>query len=127
MEARYADSEGTFAYNLTNLDVWADRDSAQGVAAGNVMDAMSGWFVAPASGNLHLRATAVDAMDKAAPLADVPADIDGDPRPTGSAPDVGADEYKSLPFRIYLPVILKGLSGFGRTEFAQPDRPILPA
>jgi hypothetical protein len=42
---------------------------------------------------LHLRATATDAIDQAATLDDVPDDFDGDARPIGPAPDVGADEY----------------------------------
>ena len=31
-------------------------------------------------------------------------DIDGDPRPIGSAPDIGADEYKDAAY-LYLPLI----------------------
>jgi fibronectin-binding autotransporter adhesin len=37
--------------------------------------------------------------------AGVNTDIDGDPRPIGPAFDIGADEF--VPFRIYLPVILR--------------------
>ena len=55
--------------------------------------AAADWFVAPASGDLHLRETATGAIDQAAPLADILADIDGDARPIGGAPDAGADEY----------------------------------
>jgi hypothetical protein len=53
----------------------------------------------------------VDAIDVAAPLAEVPADIDGQGRPLGPAPDAGADEYAPAPAltpRLYLPVILRG-------------------
>jgi len=32
--------------------------------------------------------------------------IDGDPRPFGPAPDVGADEYVAV--RLYLPLLLRG-------------------
>ena len=97
MEARFSDSQGTFAYNLTNMAVWANRDGAQVTSTGNVTTATADWFVAPASGDLHLRTTATGAIDRAASLADVPADIDGDARPIGSAPDVGADEVGQSP------------------------------
>lgn len=93
IEARYGDSQGTFAYNLTNKNIWHDRDGAQGNVVGNVTNAQSSWFVDAASGDLHLVVTATDAIDQATSLADVPDDYDGDARPIGPAPDVGADEY----------------------------------
>jgi hypothetical protein len=93
MEARFSDSQGTFAYNLTNMDIWHNRDGAQGTLTGNVTNAQSSWFVDAASGDLHLVPTASDAIDQAVTLVDVPDDFDGDVRPIGLAPDVGADEY----------------------------------
>jgi hypothetical protein len=93
MEARFSDSQGTFAYNLTNMSIWHDRDGAQGTLTGNVTNAQTSWFVDAAAGDLHLVATATDAIDQAATLADVTDDFDGDARPIGPAPDVGADEY----------------------------------
>lgn len=110
MEARFSDSQGTFAYNLTNMRIWHDRDGGQGTLVGNVTNAQTGWFVDTAAGDLHLRATATVAIDQAATLAQVTDDFDGDPRPIGSAPDVGADEYgtPAPPTDwIYLPLILK--------------------
>jgi hypothetical protein len=92
MEARYSESEGTFAYNLTNMAI-INRDGAQGTLTGNVTTAQSDWFVDAASGDLHLLSTATDAIDQALPLAEVTDDYDGDLRPIGPAPDVGADEY----------------------------------
>jgi hypothetical protein len=97
IEARYGDSRGTFAYNLTNKNIWPDRDGAQGTLVGNVTSAQASWFVDAASGDLHLRGTATGAIDRAAPLAGVSDDFDGDARPIGSAPDVGADEYGAPP------------------------------
>jgi hypothetical protein len=94
MEARFADTQGTFAYNLTNMRIWHNRDGGQGAVVGNITGAEGGWFVDAASGDLHLRATAADAIDRASYLADVPDDFDGDTRPVGAAPDVGADEYR---------------------------------
>jgi len=97
IEARYGDSQGTFAYNLTNKNIWHDRDGALGGVVGNVTSAEADWFVDAASGDLHLVATATAAIEQAAPLADVTDDFDGDARPIGLAPDVGADEYGAPP------------------------------
>jgi hypothetical protein len=93
MEARFSDTQGTFAYNLTNMTILADRDGAQGTLTGNVTNAQSDWFANPADGDLHLVASATSAIDQAVTLSDVSDDFDGDARPIGPAPDVGADEY----------------------------------
>ncbi len=93
MEARFADSQGTFAYNLTNMAIWADRDGASGVLTGNVTNAQADWFVDAAAADLHLRSSASAAVDQALSLAQVADDFDGDARPIGPWPDVGADEY----------------------------------
>ncbi|MBN1148914.1 MAG: right-handed parallel beta-helix repeat-containing protein, partial [Anaerolineales bacterium] len=77
MEARFSDSAGTFAYNLTNMTILADRDGANGVNTGNVTTAASSWFVSPASGNLHLLGSASAAIDQAVTLAQVSDDYDG--------------------------------------------------
>jgi hypothetical protein len=109
MEARFSDSQGTFAYNLTNMAIWPDRDGAQGTLLGNVLDAQPGWFVDSGAGDLHLRETAAEAIDQAAPLAGVTDDFDGDPRPMGEAPDVGGDEYGTPLFewKVFLPLAIK--------------------
>ena len=93
MEARYSDSQGTFAYNLTNMTIWRNRDGANGTVVGNITTANAGWFEDAASADLHLVGTATGAIDQAVTLADVDDDMDGDDRPIGGAPDVGADEY----------------------------------
>ncbi len=97
LEARFADSQGTFAYNLANMAILADRDGAQGTLVGNVTTAGASWFVDPAAADLHLLPTATGALDQAAPLPEVTNDFDGDARPIGPAPDVGADEYGEPP------------------------------
>lgn len=111
MEARFSDSQGTFAYNLTNMNIWGDRDGANGTLTGNLTNAQSGWFVDAAAGDLHLAATAVAAIDQALPLPQVTDDFDGDGRSAGPAPDIGADEYGSAPFEptdwIYLPIVTR--------------------
>jgi hypothetical protein len=89
MEARFRDSQGTFAHNLMNMTIWGDRDGAQGLLTGNLTRAAADWFVDASAGNLHLRVTASEAIDGAAPLAQVTDDMDGDRRPVGPAPDIG--------------------------------------
>lgn len=59
-------------------------------------------FVGPAGGDFHIGAGSA-AMD-AGVDAGVTTDMDGDPRPVGSAPDVGADEWCR---RVYLPLVMK--------------------
>lgn len=49
-------------------------------------------FVDALRGNLRLTEKAVEAIDKAIPLAEVGDDIDGKPR--GSKPDIGAHEFR---------------------------------
>ena len=56
-------------------------------------DAPANWFVDASTGDLHLVVGAAGAIDRAAALSDVSDDYDGYVRPSGSAPDVGADEY----------------------------------
>jgi hypothetical protein len=109
MEARYADSQGTFAHNLTNMSIYEDRDGAQGVLLGNLTNAQPGWFADTASGDLHLQPSATAAIDQAAPLAGVADDFDGDWRPIGPAPDVGADEYGEPPptWYVFVPLAIR--------------------
>jgi hypothetical protein len=122
MEARFGDTVGTFAYNLTNMSIWLDREEGQGTGIGNVTDAQSAWFVSPTGGDLHLVASATAAIDQAASLAQVTDDFDGDARPIVTAPDVGADEYRPLPTMtcwVYLPLVLR--NGAGSTHAATGD------
>lgn len=62
-------------------------------------------FVDPAGGDYHLGAgsAAIDVGGDAG----VTTDIDGDPRPIGLAPDVGADERRFVYRYLYLPLILR--------------------
>jgi len=56
----------------------------------NVEKELTNVLVNPSQGNLHLKARAADAINRAEPLSEVTGDIDCEPR--GSEPDVGADE-----------------------------------
>ena len=93
------------------IGVWrmlTNRDGAQGTLTGNITNARAGWFVNPAAADLHLLATTTAAIDRAAALADVTDDLDGDRRPIGPAPDVGADEYGVAPptLKLFLPIVI---------------------
>ena len=84
--------------------------------AGNLEDASSSRFVAGSNGDLHLVATAADAIDQgvsvAAGLCDD--DIDGDARPIGSARDIGADEYGAPPpSAVTDPRVTQAMAGSG--------------
>lgn len=107
MEARFGDTQGTFAYNLTNMPIWLDRDGANASGTGNETNAQNSWFVDVNGGDLHLVAGATAVIDQAAPLAQVPTDFDGDPRLIGTAPDIGADEFGVFTPTdfVYLPTI----------------------
>ncbi len=95
IEYRFAGTTNvTIRNNLSDAGI-QQRDGASGTIAGNVTTAQANWFVSAATGDLHLAATATAAIDRAASLADVVNDYDGDARPFGSAPDVGADEMTS--------------------------------
>jgi hypothetical protein len=61
--------------------------------SGNLQNQPPSLFVDGSNGDLHLAATATNAIDQVAAPADVSDDIDGDTRPFGSTSDIGADEY----------------------------------
>jgi len=60
-------------------------------------------FVAPAGWDYHI--TSGSAAQDAAVDAGVTTDFDGDSRPTGLAPDLGADELKM--YEVFLPLVLR--------------------
>ena len=84
------------------------RDSATATLTGNLLTAVSGMFVNPSTADLHLLASATNAIDKAFTLSTLTNDFDGDRRPRGANSDIGADEFTAnVP-----PVITSfGLSG----------------
>ena len=95
IEYRFSGSTGAIiANNLSDAGIFA-RDGASGSTSGNVTNASTSLFVNAAAGDLHLKSTATSVIDKAASVANCPNDWDGDPRPQGSARDVGADEFGS--------------------------------
>ena len=77
--------------NLTDGAI-AQRDGAQAMTMGNYTQAGSALFVNAAAGDLHLLSTATAAIDRGVLLEDVTVDWDGEGRPNGLSPDIGADE-----------------------------------
>ena len=69
------------------------RDNATATLASNLLSAVPGMFVNPAGADLHLRASATNAIDQGLTLSSVTNDIDGDRRPRGARSDIGADEF----------------------------------
>ncbi len=85
-------TNGTARNNLADAPVHL-RDSATAAQSGNLLAAVPGMFVNPATADLHLLASATNAIDKAATLGTVTNDFDGDLRPKGASSDIGADEF----------------------------------
>ena len=92
IEYRYPGTTGVVvANNLLDGTVRA-RDGASATVAGNNTRAVPAMFVNPATGDLHF-VPGVAAVEVNAPtLAGCADDWDGEPRPAGKAPDVGADQ-----------------------------------
>lgn len=79
--------------NLVDAPV-RPRDGATATVRNNVTGANAAMFVDLARGDLHLLPTATTAINTGLSDGNVPDDIDGRPRPSGTASDVGADEYE---------------------------------
>lgn len=91
IEYRFLNSNGIIKNNLTNMSIIA-RDGANAIVKNNITTAKQNWFIDVSSGNLHLTDQAIDAIDKAIPVQYIYDDFDGQKRPIGKAPDIGADE-----------------------------------
>jgi hypothetical protein len=125
IEWRFANTVVDVRNNLVSHNL-RDRGGAD-TQAGNVQNAPLSTFVYPAARDLHLNASATQAIDQAAP---VPAglasdDLDGEARPFGAAADIGA--YERIPIGIpgnEPPAqIDAGPSGLGEPDLpAQPVR-----
>jgi hypothetical protein len=94
IEWRFPNTAASLVNNLVNGSM-RERDGAHGSLSNNVTSVAAGWFVNAATGDLHLLPAASSVIDKVAAPAEASDDIDGDPRPTGNASDIGADEYGS--------------------------------
>lgn len=98
VESRYAGSSGDIRNNLMDKNVKL-RDGGTATSGNNIIDGSASMLVNAAAGDYHLNpATAQAAIDAGAALpADVPTDMDGQQRPTGSGYDIGADEVSAAP------------------------------
>jgi hypothetical protein len=103
IEYRFTPTTGVdIRYNLTDAAIQA-RDGASGTVSGNVTNATGSWFVNMSGGDLHLSSTATTAINRAQSHPDVTLDYDDEPRPAGTAPDIGADEYGSTAIKVPSP------------------------
>lgn len=92
IEYRYPGAMNVYIANNLADGTIRQRDGAQAVLQNNVLTATPALFVNALAGDLHLSASATIAIDRGVSAAGVAADWDGDARPQGPAPDVGADE-----------------------------------
>lgn len=93
IEYRFPDTKfGRIANNLCNRAITA-RDGGMASEQDNLENADPAWFVNVAGGDLHLASAVPQVVDQGAALPNLIDDFDGDPRPLGPAPDIGADEY----------------------------------
>ena len=93
IEFRFATTtNGLARNNLADAPIRL-RDNARATQSGNLFTATAAMLVNPAASDLHLLASATNAIDKAATLGTVTNDFDGDRRPRGGSPDIGADEF----------------------------------
>jgi hypothetical protein len=88
-------TNGTARNNLADAPIHL-RDSATAALSGNLLTAVSGMFVSSTNADLHLVASATNAIDHAPTLGSVTNDFDGDTRPRGASSDIGADEFVVL-------------------------------
>lgn len=98
VESRFAGSNGDVRNNLMDKAVKL-RDGGAATSSNNITNGTASMLVNAAAGDYHLNpATASAAIDTGFALpADVPLDMDGQPRPSGSAYDIGADELSLAP------------------------------
>lgn len=80
------------ANNLTNKPI-VNRDGATGTLTKNVTNALSSWFVKPATGDLHLASAVGSVVGAGQPIQGLTDDFDGQTR--ASAIDIGADQYSA--------------------------------
>jgi hypothetical protein len=85
-------TNGAARNNLADAPIHL-RDRATATLSGNLLSAVPGMFVNPTVGDLHLVASATNAIGKAPTLLTVTNDFDGDRRPSGANSDIGADEF----------------------------------
>src|SRR5262245_32731468 len=95
IEFRFATTtNGTARNNLADAPIHL-RDAASSTLRSNLLIAVPGMFANASGGDLHLVASATNAIDKGLTLSTVTNDFDGERRPRGSSSDIGADEFST--------------------------------
>lgn len=93
IEYRFAATTGVkISNNVTNKAIQL-LDGASGTLSTNVTNARADWFVAAASGDLHVSSAGTASLvDKGVAVTGLDRDFDGQARPYGAGIDIGADE-----------------------------------
>jgi hypothetical protein len=84
-------NDGLFiANNLLSGPGISNESESKMTFLNNIVKDVTDSFIAPTQGNLHLKSTAIEAVDMGLVLSEVTEDFDGQKR--GAKPDIGADE-----------------------------------
>lgn len=94
IEWRFDNTEAEIINNLVTHNL-KDR-GGQATVSNNLSNQPLSIFVDGALGDLHLNSSATAAIDQASILTSVIDDFDGGMRPSGSGPDIGADEFGTV-------------------------------
>jgi PKD repeat protein len=92
IEYRFTGTTGVEVINNLTDGAIIARDGAQGLVVSNYTQATPEFFANAGAADLHLSATATLAIDHGIAVPSVTTDWDGEARPFGAAPDLGADE-----------------------------------
>ena len=93
IEYRFSSTSNVLiANNLTNRLI-RQRDGASANVTHNIENADSDWFANPANGDLHLTSAVSAVIAQGTSITGLIDDFDGQSRPAGSNPDIGADQY----------------------------------
>ena len=93
IEYRFPGTTGVQVYNNLTDGAIRSRDNAVATVANNYTLATPALFANAAAADLHLTAAAAVAIDRGRAVAGTTVDFDRQARPTGSAWDIGADEF----------------------------------
>ncbi len=93
IEYRFPGTIGVQVYNNLTDGAIRSRDGAVAALGNNYTLATAALFANAAAGDLHLVAGATVAIDRGRTMTGTTVDFDRGPRPSGSAWDIGADEF----------------------------------
>jgi len=94
IEYRFTASNNlTIVNNLTNRSITSRNGGTATLISNNVNNAAVDWFTDATNGDLHLGSERDEVTDTALAVSSLVDDFDGQSRPQGTGPDIGADEY----------------------------------